>query len=87
MIDEANIGLDEKSDATVIEPISNPHYEDRDTTNLLAPVATTAAMVKKMIFPENFSSVDMLIYNPPKAEEIYGNELKKLESLQKSQYQ
>ena len=43
---------------------------------MLAPVATTAEMVKKVIFPEKFSSVDKFVYNPPKADEIYGNELK-----------
>lgn len=59
----------------------NPHYEEYDTTNTIAPKATTVNLVKKMIFPPDFSVAESMNYKQPKAEDIYGVELREIQRL------
>ena len=73
-IDEANVGLDVKSDTTHIEPLTNPVNEKYDTTNTLAPFKTTKKMVRSLIYPENYTGTGKFTYTKPNAEKLYGKE-------------
>ena len=82
VVDEANLGLaDNESDENYATPLVNPVNEENDTTNILAPVTTTLEMVKKMTYPGNFEGADEFVYKMPKAEEIFGDEQRRLETL------
>ena len=59
LLAEANLGLNESEKAeTVIEEVRNPHHEDFDTTDPLEPVKANPDNIKKLIFPENFETVN-----------------------------
>lgn len=82
MIDEANIGIAHSERAlSDTSSVIKPHDEVNDTTNPIAPIKTTAELVKKLVFPENFESVKTLNYPLPSLEKIYGDEQRKLELL------
>ena len=60
----------------------NPVDTDYDTSNILEPVKATKGMVSKIVYPEEYSGMNKIEFNMPKAEEIYGDELRKLELLE-----
>jgi len=52
-----------------------------DTTNPIAPVQTTTSLVNKLIYHGQFDGVINIQYPMPAAENMYGDDLRELESL------
>ena len=61
--------------------MTNPVTEYIDTSNLISPIKTTKDMVTERVFPQDFTKVNRFLYKAPKAEDIYQEELLKLEQL------
>ena len=82
VIDGANFGIDHSQKSlSQASSVKNPHNELNDTTNPLAPIKTTTELVKKLVFPEKFESVKTINYPMPSTEKLFGDELRKLDTL------
>ena len=61
--------------------MTNPVTEYIDTSNVISPIKTTKDMVTERVFPQDFTKVNRFLYKAPRAEDIYQEELLKLEAL------
>ena len=68
--------------ATVVESTVPPHQTDYDTTNPIAPVRPTQKIIKKQIYPPAYEGVKLIQYNLRTAEELYGDEMRRLQALE-----
>ena len=74
---EAAVEASEKT--TVVEATVPPHQTDYDTTNPIAPVRPTQKIIKKQIYPAAYEGVKLIQYNLRTAEELYGDEMRRLQ--------
>ena len=67
---------DEKGQA-----LANPVGEYLDQSDVIAPIKTTRQMVTQKVFPEDFTAVNKFNYKAPRTEDIYKEEMIRLEAL------
>ena len=78
---EGEAAVEPSEKATVVESTVPPHQTDYDTTNPIAPVRPTQKIIKKQIYPPAYEGVKLIQYNLRTAEEMYGDEMRRLQEL------